>query len=158
MTRIAAVGLARGALRWLSLTALAVWLGGFTFYAGVVIPLLHDEFDPIQVAPVTRQATDTLNLIGAVALALCWLDWGLNPARSGRGHRREGLLLALDVALLLGLVAVHRVLDQKLDASSFSGFYPWHRLYLQLSTAQWFVNLALLAVRSPGLVPAPRAD
>jgi hypothetical protein len=47
------------------LVALAVWIGGFTFYSGVVIPALHDQFgDAFLVGMVTRRVTDTLNGIG----------------------------------------------------------------------------------------------
>ena len=30
-------------LRWMALWSLVFWIGGFTFYGGVVIPVLHDQ-------------------------------------------------------------------------------------------------------------------
>lgn len=127
-------------LRLARLAGLALWLGGFTFYSGAVIPILHDELDSLRTGTITQQATDRLNLIGGTTLAVWW------ASRLHRGLRGWGLRrLAASTALLIVLVALHEVMDRRLDEGRLRGFYPWHRAYLIVSTAQWAVNLGLLA-------------
>jgi hypothetical protein len=134
-------------LRWIALVALSVWVGGFTFCSAVVIPTLHDVLGSLETGSVTREVTDALNLAGVVALASWWVlvvsERSLGPARARRW--RVGLLTA-DTASLIGLFALHRVMDRRLDSGSLRGFYPLHRAYLIASTAQWVVSLGLLAV------------
>ena len=139
------------ALRWLGLLALAVWLGGFTFYSAVVVPLLHEAFDKLQVGMVTQQATDILNLIGLAALGLGWLEAVLGGRRPWHAARLS--LLAVDSLILAALIGLHLRMDQRLESGALSGFYPLHRVYLWLSTAQWFVNVMLLAVVAVALSP-----
>jgi hypothetical protein len=134
-------------LRYLCLLGLAVWLGGFTFYGAAVVPVLHDELDHLQAGGITRRVTDTLNAFGAATLALWWLDaWAERTGGPAWAARARGGLLAASTAILAGLVALHRVMDARLDDGLLRGFYPLHRLYLWASTAQWLVHLALLAV------------
>lgn len=131
-------------LRWLGLLALAVWLGGFTFYSAVVVPLLHEAFDKLQVGMVTQQATDILNLIGLAALVLAWLEVAVGGRRPWHAARLG--LLAVDSLILAALIGLHLRMDQRLESGALGGFYPMHRVYLWLSTAQWFVNVMLLGV------------
>ncbi len=135
-------------LRLLSLWALAFWLGGFTFYSSVVIPVLHDQLgSPLETGLITKRVTDSLNLLGVATIVLGWLTILCQPAtqKSGR-HRRSWstLLLAVTTVCLVLLMALHRVLDQRLDAGLMHGFYNLHRLYLWVSMVQWVANLALL--------------
>jgi hypothetical protein len=134
-------------LRWLALMALAVWFGGFTFYSAAVLPVLHEVMGSLEAGSVTREVTDTLNLAGASALSGWWVlagaEWRLG--RPGARRLRLGLLTA-DTAILIGLFALHPVMDRRLDTGSLRGFYPLHRVYLIASTVQWVVNLALVAV------------
>jgi hypothetical protein len=125
---------------------MAVWLGGFTFYAGVVVPILHDEFDSITGSAVTRRATDALNLIGLATLPLWW-SWAWFAGRSGPAPWRRGrsVLLAVSSISLLALIAMHEHMDRLLDSTGLRNFYPWHRAYLITSTAQWAANLGLIA-------------
>ena len=133
-------------LRFLAVAGMAAWLGGFTFYGAVVVPILHDELDRLQAGGITRRATDALNAIGAATLSVWWLaalaERSLGPARM---RRVRAALLAASTALLAGLVALHAVMDRRLDSVGLRGFYPLHRAYLLASTAQWLVNLAILA-------------
>jgi hypothetical protein len=127
------------------LGTMAVWLGGFTFYAGVVVPILHDEFDSITGSAVTRRATDALNLIGLATVTLWW-SWAWFGDRSGPASwlRGRSVLLCFSSASLIALIVLHEHMDRMLDATGLSGFYPWHRAYLMISTAQWAANLGLI--------------
>jgi hypothetical protein len=126
--------------------ALALWVGGFTFYGAVVVPILHEELDSFLAGGITRRVTDTLNLTGLAALALAWLSaWTDRALASNRVRRLQFGLLALTSLALMALMVLHDVMDLQLDADCVQHFYPWHRIYLSLSTVQWFVNLALIA-------------
>ncbi|RUL88482.1 hypothetical protein [Tautonia sociabilis] len=145
-------------LRTICLAAMAVWFGGFTFYAGAVVPILHDEFDSLTGSAVTRRATDVLNLVGLATLGIWWFWAGSSRPLGHRPWRLARLLLLLtSSALLLALVAMHEVMDRHLEEVGLRGFYPWHRAYLIVSTAQWAANLALLgaAVRLMAARPGP---
>ena len=42
-------------LRLLALWSLAIWLGGFTVYSAVVIPILHDQLgSPLETGLITQ--------------------------------------------------------------------------------------------------------
>lgn len=55
------------------MVSMALWLGGFTFYAGIVIPIMHEEFDSITGSAVTRRTTVQLNRIGIGTLVFWWI-------------------------------------------------------------------------------------
>ncbi len=135
------------ALRFLCLFSLSVWVGGFTFYGAVVIPILHESLGSLDTGYVTQRVTDYLNAAGGVAVVLWWLaawvDRPSGPALAGRA--RLGLLAATTL-ILVGLIVLHRIMDLRLESGSLRGFYPLHRAYLVASTAQWIVNLGLMAV------------
>lgn len=130
--------------RWLCLVTMAVWLGGFTFYSGVVIPVLHDRFDSLDVGAVTQRVTDWLNVLGLVTVVV----WGASVRLvDGRRTRWAWVVsLALSGVLLAALAVLHEVMDARLDTGSLDGFYPLHRAYLWLSTVQWLVNVVLLGL------------
>ncbi len=134
-------------LRWVALTAFAVWFGGFTFYAAVVIPVLHEELGGLGQGGITGEVSKTLNGIGVgtvVALGvLAWVERSIGERRARWG--RVGLL-ALTTAILIGLMVLHPILEARLDSGSMHGFHGLHQVYLIATTAQWFVNLAWLGV------------
>src|SRR5437764_12169532 len=89
------------ARRFLVILALGFWLGGFTFYAGVVIHIGHRVFGSArETGFLTQQVTGWLNLSGVLALGILfwnalaagwnlrvhrlkiglWLTWGLMAA------------------------------------------------------------------------------
>ena len=146
--------------RLLFVVALSIYIGGFTFYSAVVIPVLHDRLESsLETGLITQRVTDVLNLLGVVTLSLGWCVYGLSAVsgvRSDRGSRFKIWPLVISSICLVVLLVLHRVLDRKLETSTFSGFYPYHRAYLWTSTVQWFANLGLLIqstgvfTRSPG--------
>ena len=134
-------------VRWLALVGMTFWLGGFTFYSAVVIPILHDEMGGLESGMITGQVSNALNAFGVAAIAVWWLLVALEGALGGRGTRRLRLgLLAATTAILVGLIALHPAMDAQLDGGSMKSFRRLHLVYLNASTVQWGVNLALLAV------------
>jgi hypothetical protein len=137
-------------VRPLFLVALSIYIGGFTFYTAVVIPILHDRLESsFETGLVTQRVTDALNVLGGVTLVLGWSAFGLMGVCQGRISRWQSSPLLISSICLVALVVLHRVMDQKLSTASLTGFYPWHRAYLWISTIQWIANLGLL-IQSAG--------
>ena len=134
-------------LRWLALVGMTFWLGGFTFYSAVVIPILHDEMGGIDSGMITGQVSNYLNAFGVAAV----LAWGaLLPFERSLGEGwarwfRSGLLV-LTTAILAGLILLHPIMDHRLSLGEMDDFHPLHKIYLIASTFQWGINLAILAV------------
>lgn len=122
--------------RYLVLVAFAFWTGGFTFYAGVVVPIGTDVLGgPGEQARITRRVAQPLNLACGVALGVFALDW-----LTARDRGRATLWL-----FMLACLCVLLALYPRLDAMFAYGegvddrptFRRWHRTYLWVSTLQW---------------------
>jgi hypothetical protein len=135
--------------RFLLLWLLMFWLGGFTFYTGVVVPIGAEVLgSSADQGWVTRRVTIWLNIAGAVALAGWAWDIAADRAPTQPRQRFRWLLWLLLVAGLVALVVLHPRMDALLDADrerilDRSAFRSLHRIYLWVSTAQWFVAIAL---------------
>ena len=137
--------------RFLFVLAFAGWVGGFTFYAGVVIPAATELLGSHRAAGfITQAITNPLNGIAVAALAVFFWNvragWPVAVARERRGLTGALSFLAAGEAALL---ALHPLLDARLDTvtrtiRAGTHFTAWHRAYLWISTAQWFAALALL--------------
>jgi hypothetical protein len=134
-------------LRFASLLTWAVWVGGFLFHSAVEVPVLHEHLDSFEAGAITQQVTDILNLMGLVAVGswgvLGVMDRPAVPSSRWLKFLRGGSWL-ISCVLLLSLFVLHDVMDRLLEEGPLSRFYPWHRLYLRLSTALWLSNLAQL--------------
>ena len=137
--------------RFVVLCLVAFWMGGFTFYAGVVIHTGPKIFGTHrEIGFLTQQVSVWLNLAGVVTLlALMWnclatwpedrplLRWGL------------GASWVVMVAAQVALYSLHPALDQMLDPRGFrivdrTKFYDLHLVYLNLSITQWAACLVHL--------------
>ncbi len=131
--------------RFAAILLLALWWGGFTFYALVVVPTGHQVLrSKIRQGFITQQVTNKLNWLGVATLAL--LAWQIVAARrEGQlsGSFRTGAIswgvLAVTLAVLFWL---HPHLDLLLDPLNRSvvdddKFYSLHRWYLIVATVQW---------------------
>jgi hypothetical protein len=129
------------AYRFVALAALAFWMGGFTFYALVVIPTGNHLLSSIEQGLVTQQVTQWLNLLGILSLTI------LLP-----GARRSRLLAIswfVMAAALVVLYWLHPHLDALIDrslraVSDETRFYRWHQAYLAAVTIQWSAAVAHL--------------
>jgi hypothetical protein len=144
--------LASFALRLLARLALAVWFGGFTFYAAVVVPDLHENLGGMETGEISRRVAVFLYGIGAAALTFGCLVAAIDRARGWRGKARFGLL-AVNALLLVALVLMHRSLGIRLDSGgSLAAFRSFHEVYLTVWTGQWLAILGLLALDAlPGI-------
>ena len=134
--------------RFLVILGVGFWLGGFTFYAAVVIHIGHRVFGSArETGFLTQQVTGWLNLSGSVALGV--LFWNALAARRMRGGwLKSGLWLTwgLMAGIQVALYALHPVLDQTLDLQTHqilerSRFHHQHLVYMNLSTCQWAAGM-----------------
>jgi voltage-gated potassium channel Kch len=148
-------------LRWFFVVALTIYVGGFTFYSVVVIPILHDRLESAFLAGlVTQRVTDALNLLGVATLSLGWCVYcvrAMHRFRSDPPRRWDFWPLLISSIGLVVLLVLHRLLDRKLETGTLAGFYPYHRAYLWVSTVQWFANLGLLTNSSGVFTPSPES-
>ena len=125
--------MAKRLYRFACLAALAFWMGGFTFYALVVIPTGNRLLGSIQQGLLTQQVTHWMNLIGLLALMLL-----LPGARRSKSLAASWLTMA---ASLVALFWLHPRLDALIDSSipavTGDDFYRWHQAYLIAVTIQW---------------------
>ena len=135
--------------RFVAIWTLAIWLGGFTFYAAAVIPVLHDQLGgALESGLVTQRVTIDLNLLGVATVVIGLVLAMFERAFGWRGPFRSKVslgLLASTALCLLALFVLHPMLDRRLEAGEMAAFYPLHRAYLWVSTVQWVTNSALLA-------------
>ena len=137
-------------LRLLAHWSLALWIGGFTFYSVVVIPVLHDQLGSVlETGLITQRVTDHLNLVSLVAIAVGWCRAMIDRPRAKIRRKRWGwavFVLAVSTVCLGALVLLHRDLDSRLGRGEMNGFYALHRIYLWTSTIQWLASLVLLSL------------
>lgn len=130
--------------------SLALWLGGLTFYAGVVVPVGTQILGSVEQGFVTQKVTNWLNLIGSVVLLV--LLWDIRAQRTRIKLAAFILMFCCQAALFL----LHPQLDALLDAenrvvSDSVAFYGWHRWYLIVTTVHWAAGAVYLgAMVGPG--------
>ena len=149
--------------RFLVVFALAVWFGGFTFYAAVVIPTGHEVLGSHrEVGFLTQQVTQWLNLIGIAALSiLLWNVGAVWPAAHARLRLWLAASLAVMAAAQIALFLAHPRLGTLLDAEAHrilirDRFYGAHRVYLMIATAQWLATLVHICSTLAGWRTADR--
>ena len=136
--------------RFILLLAIAFSLGGFTFYAGVVVPIGSSVFDSTAQGFVTRRVTNVFNLASGVTwLLLLWEAFATRHRTKRGGNWLRFSMLAIYLGCLMGLLVLHPKMDALLDESQFlvldaKRFYNLHRVYLWTSTIQWLASLALV--------------
>jgi hypothetical protein len=130
--------------RYVVTLVMAMWMGGFTFYAIIVIPTAAKVLgSERQVGFITQQVTRWLNLIGVAALLV--LLWNVVAGWNRRALRiRYGLVMTWLAMVMaqIGLFITHPLIDRLLDPEQhkvhgYDKFYNLHRVYLILATLQW---------------------
>jgi hypothetical protein len=135
--------------RLLLLCLLMFWLGGFTFYAAIVVPIGTEVLgSPMSQGAITRQVTRALNVACGVALAAWAWDLTANPVPSRWRQRVRWALWTVMCLLLATLALLHPRLDALFNAEEFfvvdeSRFRLLHRIYLWVSTVQWAAAILL---------------
>ncbi|HEY3864127.1 MAG TPA: hypothetical protein VGO59_19840 [Verrucomicrobiae bacterium] len=130
---------------------MAAWMGGFTFYALIVIPTAERVLDSMRdTGFITQQVTRWLNLIGAgVLVILAWLlaaDWRRLSTRLRFGVAATWNIMAVAQAALF---MIHPLIDRFLEAQGhklhhYEQFSKMHTMYLVFATIQW--SAALLQI------------
>lgn len=128
---------------FVTVAALALWQGGLTFYAVVVVPVANTILKNGEQGFVTQQVTNWLNYIGVLTIAIVIA----NAARLQ--SRRFWILCSLLAATQVGLFVVHSIMDGLLEPSAFAvtdydTFELCHEAYLSLVTVQWCAALVVL--------------
>jgi hypothetical protein len=140
------------ARRFVVLAALMFWLGGFTFYASIVVPIGTRVLQSSRRQGfITREVTADLNRTAAACLAILALDVLLarDPSRL-RWWTRAGLFLVM-AGCQIELFFLHDQLDALLQPRGGivldpETFRPGHRLYLWVHTGQWFAGWTFVAL------------
>ena len=159
MTRFAAIR------RMLAIMLLALWWGGFSFYAGRVVFIGHEVLrSKIRQGFITERVTNELNWLAVVSLSLA--AWELAAARTSvRWRRWPWTAWGVAVATTIVLFILHAKLTSQLDFPArqvvTDNFYDWHRAYLCMASIQWLAGTALLVTLLSDLCPtksSTRAD
>jgi hypothetical protein len=130
--------------------AVMFWLGGFTFYAAVVVPIGTEVLPgkAIEQGGITRRVATWVNVSGAVALLLWGWEVAAEPPSSRRRQALRWLLWAVQVVALLLLLWWHPQMEALLDGESYTevqrAFRRLHRAYLWTNTVQWGAAVLLL--------------
>ena len=141
--------------RYLAIALLAVWWGGFTFYALVVVPTGHQVLhSKVRQGFITQRGTNKLNWLGAVTMVVLLAEVAARRERSAKWRVGCASWLAM-TTLLIALFLLHPQLDALLDETSRSvvdddRFYALHRIYLLVTTVQWLAGAVHLAWLSCG--------
>ena len=134
--------------RSLVLAALVFWLGGFTFYGAVVIPVGLRAIGKPQTL-VTGPVTQCLNLAGAAALVpFAWDVLRCRDASAGRCGLRWAAWAGM-AATLAVLFELHQLLTQQVDMGASAAdplFRTLHQAYRGVGTAQWVCGVVYAAV------------
>ncbi|MCP4099338.1 MAG: hypothetical protein GY748_24200 [Planctomycetaceae bacterium] len=126
------------------LFAFAIWWGGFTFYASVVVPVGSEILGSSRTQGfITQVVTHWLNVASALTILMLALDLWLNrQARKTFNFVLEtGIAIGLLICLAT-LVFLHPKMDELISLagetiSDEAEFYKIHRVYLWVSTIQW---------------------
>lgn len=117
----------------------AVWWGGLTFYALIVVPIGSSVTSSVEQGFVTQRVTFWHNLL-LTLVTFCGLAEAL-LRRSLKWWLLFVSLLLVNAALLL----MHWKLSGMIDAADqrvSPDFYRMHAYYLWLTTAEWLIGLA----------------
>ena len=127
--------------RFIAVAALALWIGGTTFYAVAVVPTGTRLLGSVQQGLLTEQVTPLINGIGLVSLFVL-----LPAARRSRTLVASWLVLAASLAALFWLhprIAAFIDHSQQLVIDR-TAFYQWHCVYLLVTAVQWIAGLVQL--------------
>jgi glycosyltransferase involved in cell wall biosynthesis len=118
---------------------LCLWWGGFTFYAGIVVPVgmrvLGSHF---LMGKITQEVTNYINFL-SLGLFI-WLAYFLKKSPDSSSILVKEILAFTLIGSQLLLFLLHRNMSEIIDNQSLSAiFYLYHRIYLIVSTCIWLI-------------------
>jgi glycosyltransferase involved in cell wall biosynthesis len=118
---------------------LCLWWGGFTFYAGIVVPVgmrvLGSHF---LMGKITQEVTNYINFL-SLGLFI-WLAYFLKKSPDSSSILVKEILAFTLIGSQLLLFLLHRNMSEIIDNQSLSAiFYLYHRIYLIVSTCIWLM-------------------
>lgn len=137
--------------RLATILAMAVWWGGLTFYALVVVPTGGEVLGgDIEQGFITRQVSKTINLLGSATLVV--LLWNTTTTWRTAGRRAKYCLTGTWVAMAgsqLVLFVVHPQIDALLNVQTHeisdpSWFHFLHEFYVSVVGVEWLAGLLYL--------------
>jgi hypothetical protein len=138
--------------RFVQVSALGLWLGGFAVYTSAVISIGHRHFPGRSFGFVTAEVTSVLQILSLVAIALCAIslacEWRHLPIGYRWAFASVGLVM---LGLLAGSYLVHATLDAVLDADARQirdpeRFDPLHERYELVASLHWGFGLLYLGI------------
>ncbi len=149
------VGSMNSLRQMLWLTTFALWFGGFTFYAALVVPVANSILpDTVQFGFVTQKVTHGINALHGAFLVVATWEIVTQYRKSNRKMRWLNLLalsVFISAAALIGLLLIRVRLDAMMTGTTFQinetkgeSFYGTHAIYLNLSTVAWLAGIAQL--------------
>lgn len=131
--------------------AFSLWFGGFLFYSAVVISNAHVILqDHETVGMITQRVTRVLNFIGVASCLLLISNLLKEKLKlSPKQLKASYAILTAIVFTLLAQFLLHSSMSEYIDPvkhelSEYKKFYRLHRIYLIISTAQFFFLLACI--------------
>ncbi|MFV0445465.1 MAG: hypothetical protein ACK5Q5_17945 [Planctomycetaceae bacterium] len=142
------------ASRRIALLLLALWWGGLTFYAVVVIPIGTELLGSVEQGFITQRVTLWLNRL-ALLTAIATASAVFRSGRRSRYLNWTVLTIGCPVLMLL-----HSRLDAGLDLAArevidSDSFYREHQYYLWATTLQWLAGGSLLWGLTGKSLPQP---
>jgi hypothetical protein len=135
--------------RLVVIAAVAWWLGGFTFYAGVAIPMGVEVLGSHKaVGFITQRVTNWLNFGGVIALAILLANMLVSRGAGGKWIRRTMLITWILMACIeVELISLHPVMDRLITTHPHrmilddDRFDLLHHFYLISTTVQWALGV-----------------
>ena len=134
--------------RFLVLATISFWLGGFTFYAGVVVPIgMRILGSHLRQGFITQEVSRWINVAGVAAIiVLAWNTRVLFKNSNAVLRYLLGGSLMVITLFQIELFVLHPFLDRLLDAKAHrlidgDSFDLLHRIYLGSATLQWGVGV-----------------
>lgn len=123
---------------------LALWFGGFTVYAGIVIPIGSEMIGETTQGFITQKVSYWLNIIGFLSVTAL-IGW----TRYFQREQIMGILVGTLLICLLIQFALHIQLTKQLNMEALEvvhrgSFYTKHQVYLWVSTLQWLAMLGTM--------------
>jgi hypothetical protein len=146
-----ALPIERALALYLAIVAWAVWMGGFAFYFGVVVPVGGRLIGGSEQGFITQQVTHWLNLISVGVLAILLGHSLIAGSRLMLGT--WGIMVAFQFVLFVMHAELDGMIDGPTRAVAETGrFHRWHEAYEFLAAAQWLAAMVHLG----GIIRQPR--